>query len=366
MGQIGHPYSSQAKASAKRRLARLGGKPGKAWGKLAVYTKDNSYPSTHAGTERPLTIPGKTARHRPDQPGKFARGGKVKGHHTTNIVISHPPGQGASAPGPAAMPPPVGGAGAGVPLRPPPLPPAAPAGGLPPTLPAGARPPVMPPRPPMMPPGARPPGMAQGGLAGPSYHHWGEGYKHGGHVKKAKGGFLKDPPGHTYAGYPHSPTTGVDDAVSPTKRGGAVHKKGYKRGGKVESAKQELEESAAHEAAESKTFERAEHKKMRRGGAVHSDVAEDKKLIASELAKHEKKEMAVEGKLRHRKKGGFVPSKQNSKDPGLIRGIHHNEGVGYRKHGGHIPQLTTAGSGSGKGRLQKSAMAAKVPAHTEG
>lgn len=55
--------------------------------------------------------------------------------------------------------------------------------------------------------------------------------------------------------------------------------------------------------------ERSKH--FKRGGAVHSDVAEDKKLIKQELKKHEAEEMKSEGKkgkarLDKRARGGGV------------------------------------------------------------
>jgi hypothetical protein len=52
--------------------------------------------------------------------------------------------------------------------------------------------------------------------------------KAGGVIKKAKGGFLEmkeKVPGKTYKGFPHSPTSKVDDAVSAHKKGGAVGKR---------------------------------------------------------------------------------------------------------------------------------------------
>lgn len=74
-------------------------------------------------------------------------------------------------------------------------------------------PPIRPPMP--VPPGAgagmppvRPPGMKAGGV-----------------IKKAKGGFLamkEKVPGKTYKGFPHSPTTKEDDAVSAHASGGSV------------------------------------------------------------------------------------------------------------------------------------------------
>lgn len=296
MAQLGHPYAAQVKASQRRRLRALGATAGKSWGRASMDQK-SSYPQTHAGTEREMTISGKSGHKRAD---RYARGGKVgkKGaKHVTNVVVaSHPPA--APQDRPLPVPVPVGGGPApGVPPR----------GAAPP--PAGA-PPALPPGGPPSP--LKPPGMKSGGVLSPSetYHNWGKGYAHGGGVKKASGGMIgnleKDMGGQSkraYTGYPHSPTKEVASAVSPTKRGGAV-------------------------------------KKRARGGDVgkHDDEAADRKLFGKMIKQHEKEE----GEEPKRKSGGPVK----------------------KAHGGLV-QLKHAGSGSGEGRLAKSKMARKVPAHTE-
>jgi len=104
-------------------------------------------------------------------------------------------------------------------------------------------------------------------------------------------------------------------------------------------------------------------------GGSHSDAAEDKKLIHSEFKKLEAKE--DKGK---RAAGGFVPTKQTSKDPGLIASKYRQQGAGFRQRGGHVggvgpqsgrgPKMPGSAAG-GLGRLAKAKMAAKVPADTE-
>src|SRR5215471_18177549 len=125
MGQLGHPYASQVKASVRRRLHALGATAGKSFGKAAMDLKSH-YPSTRAGTERPKTIAGGTKGI--DSSGKvsgksghkradhYARGGKVKhAKHVTNVVIAqHPPA--APVDRPLPVPVPVGG---GAPMMPP-------------------------------------------------------------------------------------------------------------------------------------------------------------------------------------------------------------------------------------------------------
>ena len=49
---MAHPMASQAQASQKARLKRLGASAGKAWGSSASYKKKpSSYPRKNAGTQ---------------------------------------------------------------------------------------------------------------------------------------------------------------------------------------------------------------------------------------------------------------------------------------------------------------------------
>jgi hypothetical protein len=213
---MAHPMAGQAKASEKRRLGYLSARPGKAWGSSKMYKK-TSYPKKHAGSSTPMTISGGKGKKRPD---RMAAGGKVRGkgkpHHTTNIVIAAPGGSGGRG---------TGGGGGGtrphpvpvpVPVRPPVAPPMA--GGAPPAAPpmgAGLGAP-MPPRPPMGPmAGGLPPRPLGAGMPG---------MKSGGVVKKQAGGGVGNGGGRAYRGFPHSPTTDVEDTVSAHKKGGKVGK----------------------------------------------------------------------------------------------------------------------------------------------
>ena len=218
---MAHPYAGQAKSSEKARLSRLTGKAGKSHGSSSMYFK-SSYPGG-AGTQREYTISGGGSKRRPD---KLAGGGAVGGkkhrrpHSTTNIIISHAGGRGGSGggggAGPLAPQPPVP-----VPVnRPVPVPVAAgPVPG------AGPRPPMPPPAPPVAgppgpPPGGPPGGLPPGGVRPP-------GMKAGGGVKKAAMGKIGSKSldqGKGYRGFPNSPTTEVDSAVSAHKTGGGVKK----------------------------------------------------------------------------------------------------------------------------------------------
>jgi len=206
----------KANSSEKARLRRLGARAGKPFGSSSMYSK-KTYPKKNAGTEREFTIPGGKGRHRPD---RMARGGGVKHkpHATTNIIISHAGGRGGS-----------GGGGAGPQMglpRPPILPPRPIGAGVPPVG-AGAMPPMPPPGAGAMPPPVVRPPMPVG-PAGPVPVRP-PGMKKGGRVAGLID--VKDSPGKGYPGYPHSPTTEVDDAVSARKRGGGVKK--ARRGGLV-------------------------------------------------------------------------------------------------------------------------------------
>jgi hypothetical protein len=77
------------------------------------------------------------------------------------------------------------------------------------------------------------------------------------------------------------------------------------------------------------------------------------------------------GAVRKRAAGGFVPSNQDSKDPGLAGDKYHQQGVGFRKMGGDVgesrgmgPHMPGSAAG-GLGRLEKTKMARSVPAKTE-
>ena len=455
---MSHPMAAQAKASQKRRLGKLDAKAGKSWGSSQMYKK-TSLPKKNAGSSTPMTISGGTAAKRPDRRASGGGVGKKhRPHATTNIIISHAGGRGGSG----------GGGGAG-PARPPmpmpvpvnrPVP--VPVGGGP----AGPGPGPMPmaPRPPMPvgppPVGAMPPGGPPPMPVRPP------GMKAGGSVKKAaKGGSLKmkeESPGKSYRGFPHSPTTDVDDAVSAHKHGGGVGRsmagvgvegnaKGLKDGGPAGKRPRPPGFSIGKEGAHSSYGGKHVKKRQmgggglgmspmanpnlradaggagggggligpgpgrsalpeqqgpanisgrpmlpaqpltvpmpssmgsrltrpapgttttysKKGGAVgykkggHADEAQDKKLFKKMIAKEEKAEKKAKGGVVKRAGGGFVPTNQNSKDPGLAGTIYHNEGIGFRALGGVVEK---AGSGSGQGRLAKEKSAEKVPAKTE-
>jgi hypothetical protein len=260
--------AGQAKASEKARLRRLNATAGKAWGSSSMYDK-TSYPKKNAGTQREMTIAGGKGRRRPD---RMATGGTVKrsskkGHHTTNIVIAAPGGAGGRGVGVPAV-------GGGMPTRPPIAP------GAPPVV-----PPVVPPRPmmgapmgPMGPTAAmgapmlpRPPIAPGAGMPPP-------GMKRGGVVKKRKIGGETE--GKAYRGFPHSPTTEVDDAVSAHKRGGRVGRRQYggttKKPGQQDDdddAAAEMQQSggppmAAQQALASSQLPSSMPNTSKRGGAV--------------------------------------------------------------------------------------------------
>jgi hypothetical protein len=150
-------------------------------------------------------------------------------------------------------------------------------------------------------------------------------------------------------------------------------------------------------------------KKHARGGHVdHADEAEDKRLFKKMYKEEEAKEKPEKraaggitglpgevyrnegrgeasgravanpwgisnppGAVRKRAAGGFVPSNQDSKDPGLAGDKYHQQGVGFRKMGGDVgeskgmgPHMPGSAAG-GLGRLEKAKMARSVPAKTE-
>lgn len=307
---MAHPYASQVKASQRRRMSSLHAKEGKAWGSVNVDLK-NSYPKKNAGTQREYTISGATSKPRAD---RYAKGGKVKKGNTTNVIIAQPKPDAA-----AARPVPVP-----VPVRPPMRPPiaAAPAAPAPVGAPVGALPMASPTggMPPSPPAGARPPGLASGGS-----------------VKKADGGFLKESPGETYRGFPHSPTSGVDDAVSAHKRGGAIKK---------ESAT--IERSEKGEDNDTDDFKRGGGVKKRAFGGLGGAP------MVAPMPPRQRAALAMKGK------GKGMPQAGLGAMPGA-RPPMYKAGGAKKADGGAVE----AGAGSGLGRLRESAIAAKVPATTE-
>jgi hypothetical protein len=239
--------------------------------------------------------------------------------------------------------------------------------------------------------------------------------KAGGSVKKrAIGG---DTPGKGYSGFPHSPTSKVDSAVSAHKKGGSVKKRaegGDVEGGEVEKAQfgggmgapgggagnvvspggsglmglfPGRQPVPAQQGATNVSGRQAipfsqpvtvpmgrmatsvlarpapgtTTSYAKKGGAIYK-----KKGGAVGDAKHgdeaEDKKLfgkmlkAEEKKEKGMKSGGFVPKNQESKDPGLEGTKYRNQGKGYAD-GGSIH-----GAGSATGRLARNA---KVPAKTE-
>lgn len=360
---MAHPFKGQADASQRARLKRLGATAGKSFGSSAMYSK-KSYPSERAGTQREFTISGGSAKSRPD---RLASGGGVKKrrpHATTNIIISHAGGRGGEGGGGGAGGRPGMGPPMPIPVnRPVPVPAGAGPGGPGPVPPVvGGPTPLRPPMPPMgagPPPGAppiRPPGMKKGGVVG----------------KRANGGFLKESKGKAYAGYPNSPTSEAGDKVSAHKKGGGVKKlqfgggSGLGSGTPAASAQGAgllglLGSSAPGRApmpaqkgvptisgvdqipAQPLTVPQPKLASafmqrpapgttttFRKGGAVHDDEAQDKKLI--------KKMLKQEDKAEKRAAGGIVKT----------------------------PVTNASGSGAGgKARLKKTRAAKGVPAKTE-
>lgn len=391
---MAHPFASQAKSSQKARLKRLNASAGKAHGSSSMY-KATSYPKG-AGTQREFTISGGKARSRPD---RMAAGGSVRKrrpHATTNIIISHAGGRGGSGGGGGSAPNPGGPVPVPVP-RPVPVPvgagPAPMGPGPVPVRPpiAGGPMPAVPVRPPIPvgpPPGppVRPPGM-----------------KAGGSVKKAaNGGFLKDSSGRGYPGYPHSPTKEGGDKVSAHKKGGAIKKLQFGGGSGLGSGaspgtaqgqglagllgtvapgraplpaqrgaptvsgvnqipaqpltvpQPKLASSFLQRPAPGTTTT------FKKGGAVHDDEAQDRKLIKSMIAKEDKAE--------RRARGGIVNPGHNPAPRGMKgESGYRNWGKGYQAGGlVRTPIRNTTGSGAGgKGRLSKARAAKSVPDHTE-
>lgn len=376
---MAHPYASLVKASQKRRMAALHAKTGKAHGSVNVDLKNNY---KNAGTQREYTISGATSKPRAD---RYAKGGKVKKGNITNVIIAQPKGE-AAPPRPVPVPIPVR-----PPMRPPMATPAAPAappvgapiGGAPVGLPIGGAPPPGPPI------GARPPGLKKGGRVSPSpvlpnkeiYHNEGRGFAVGGSVKKADGGFLRESPGKTYQGAPHSPTTSVDDAVSAHKKGGAVKKRAFGGGlggglgdglggglgngpfGRMRAAALASDQEAADVQYDSDQLAASyEGRPDEAGQDARTDAYiepggggfDQKAADAKADTQYDSDQLAAsyedhpEDAASDPRTDAYVPQKRG--------GI-----VAKKRAGGGVK----AGSGSGFGRLRESAIAAKVPAKTE-
>jgi hypothetical protein len=467
MAQLGHPYGDKVKASQRRRLKALGAHAGKPFGSAAMQQK-RSYPKKNAGTEREMTISGKTAGARAD---RLASGGSVRRHkpqHTTNIIISHAGGQGGrggvgaggvgAAPGGGAMRPPM------PPMRPP-LGAGAPPMGAPPAMPPRPMMPMgggmpmggaLPPRPPIAPPGGgmpmRPPGMKRGGsvkkkrAGGPlspttdaeQRDQHSEGHtvstpdrkRSGGAIRKLQmggapmasqtnpiaglagglaGGAGTRPtptqPGvRTISGVPARPATPLAVPMPNTLAAQRFMPApgtttGFKKGGKVHGDEAEDKKLFARMYKEKEAKEEGAPSKRKRGGHVGEGLAGPKYHdhgvgrrkdgggitgLPGEVYRNEGRGetsgRAVAnpwgisnppGAVRKRAAGGFVPSNQDSKDPGLHGDKYHQQGVGFRKMGGDVgeskgmgPHMPGSAAG-GLGRLEKAKMARSVPAKTE-
>lgn len=419
---MSHPYAGQAKSSQKARLKRLGGTAGKSWGSSSMY-KSKTLPKKNAGSSTPMTISGGSAKSRPD---RYASGGSVgkkrRPHATTNIIISHAGGRGGSGGGggsgpnpgggpvpvpvPRPVPVPVGAGGPPAGPAPMPMRPPLPAGGAPVGA-AGLGP--MPPRPPLpVGAGGLPPGGAMPPMRPP-------GMKTGGVIKKAKGGFLEmkeKVPGKTYKGYPRSPTSKVDDAVSAHASGGAVKKRadgggitltkklqlgggtggggglgqgqaalgqpggsglmGVFPGRQPVPAQQGTPNLSGTPMIPAQPTQTAQMPRMgtsvlarpapgttstyaKRGGSIpHGDEKEDRKLFGK---------MMKEKGISKRKGGGAVNPGSNQTARGLSGSIYRQQGKGFASGG--VITNATGGGGGGKARLAKASAARSVPAKTE-
>ena len=351
---MAHPMAGQAKASQKRRLGLLQAHAGKSHGSSSMYKK-TGLPKKNAGSSTPMTISGGSSKKRPD---RLAFGGvaggkskKRKPAATTNIIISHAGGRGGTGGGGGAAPARPGMTPVPVP-RPVPVPVGAGPGGPPiGPGPAAMGPGPVPVRPPMAPPvgpigAGGPPPVGPVPVRPP-------GMKTGGSVKKAaKGGFLKEKPGKSYRGFPHSPTTSVDDAVSAHKAGGKVGK--HAEGGLVD---EDMEDSG---------YKRGGMVKLKGGGSAEGVAVEGRGhgLPGGGSAEG----VAVEGRGHGYKKGGAVDSPGGFRRPGNLKGLAEEATYGGRSEkksfvkkrqmGGGLGQLPMPGQGGlGQGGGTQSSVA---------
>lgn len=254
------------------------------------------------------------------------------------------------------------------------------------------------------------------------------GMKAGGVIKKAKGGFLEmkeKVPGKTYKGYPRSPTSKTDDAVSAHARGGAVRKRadgggitltkklqlgggaggggglgggglgqgqaalgqpggsglmGVFPGRQPVPAQQGAPNLSGRPMIPAQPTQTAQMPRMgssvlarpapgttstyaKRGGSIpHGDEKEDRKLFGKMMKEDEAKEAKKEKGMK-RKSGGAVNPGSNQTARGLAGSAYHQQGKGFAS-GGVITNATGGGAG-GKARLAKSSAARRVPAKTE-
>jgi hypothetical protein len=258
------------------------------------------------------------------------------------------------------------------------------------------------------PPPMRPPGMKKGGV-----------------VKKADGGGL----GKAYRGYPNSPTTEVDSAVSAHKRGGGVSKRaeggtidikegeetGMRKGGVVKKRQmggglggQSPIASGGGQASSApasaglfgpgpgrgptppiegpptisgrparpglpltvplpptlgtrltRPAPGTTVSYSKKGGSIHPDEAQDKKLF--------KQMIKQEDKAEKRARGGSINPGHNPPTRGLPGSIYHQQGKGLASGGVVKTPLknATGGGAGGKGRLAKARAAKSVPDKTE-
>ncbi len=261
---MAHPMASQSASSVTRRMKVIGGKSasaGKSWGSTAMASKSgNSYPSKNAGSQVPYFAEGGSVGSRPDRMARGGKKGSKKKGHTT-VVVNIPPSGGppigaapGQPPGPPPPPIPIQVPRAAPPVAPGPMP--VPGPGPMPV--AGPPRPPMPVGPPGLPPGVRPPGM-----------------KRGGSVKKfADGGFLN--PNQT------------DETLG---QGGPGSFSGW------------MKPDIPAQTVGARPF--------KKGGKVHDDAAQDKKLISKMMKKEEasddSEKMANGGKTKRAQLGMAVP-----------------------------------------------------------